>query len=344
MQFRLRNIHTYKSRHGKTYIYYRDRRTGFLRRLPSDTKSPEFYEAWKQADADNHGTVPEAQRGTWNEIKQAYLASPEYAALKPRTVKDYLQVLTYLTASGMDSTTIDEITPPSLVRLRNKVALKKNWRFSNYCLAVISRVFSVSKNLGMAPSNPATGVPKLKAAPGAKQANRPWTDRELDTMLTAADPVMRAAIAIGAYTGMREGDVLKFTWAMRSLGYIRQNKTDEELFVPEHSSLAKILDKTPKSAIVVVVNTRGKPYTEGGFRTMFAKFRGEMLKAGKIGAGLTFHGLRHTVATKLADAGADDKTIAAVTGHKSMSQIQRYTRTASQKRRATAAIRLIDTN
>jgi integrase len=69
-----------------------------------------------------------------------------------------------------------------------------------------------------------------------------------------------------------------------------------------------------------------------------------MLKAGKSGAGLTFQGLRHTVATKLADAGADDKTIAAITGHKSMSQIQRYTRTACQKRRVKAAIRLIDTD
>ena len=66
--------------------------------------------------------------------------------------------------------------------------------------------------------------------------------------------------------------------------------------------------------------------------------------AGKIGPGQTFHGLRHTVATKMADAGADDKAIAAITGHKSMSQIQRYTRTASQKRRAKAAIRLIDTD
>jgi hypothetical protein len=43
-----------------------------------------------------------------------------------------------------------------------------------------------------------------------------------------------------------------------------------------------------------------------------------VLKAGKIGAGLTFHGLRHTVATKLADAEADDKTIAAITGRQGM--------------------------
>jgi hypothetical protein len=70
---------------------------------------------------------------------------------------------------------------------------------------------------------------------------------------------------------------------------------------------------------------------------MFHQLCVKLDKAGKIGGGLTFHGLRHTVATKLADAGADDKTIAAITGHKSMSQIQRYTRTASQKRRGIAS-------
>jgi integrase len=62
-------------------------------------------------------------------------------------------------------------------------------------------------------------------------------------------------------------------------------------------------------------------------------------KIGKIDVGL-----RHTAATKLADARADAETIAAITGHKSTSHIQHYTRTASQKRRAKATIRLIDTN
>ena len=67
-------------------------------------------------------------------------------------------------------------------------------------------------------------------------------------------------------------------------------------------------------------------------------------KVGKIGANLTFHGLHHTVATKLADAGADAETIAAVTGHKSVAMVKHYTESRDQKKRAEAAIRLIDTD
>jgi integrase len=33
--------------------------------------------------------------------------------------------------------------------------------------------------------------------------------------------------------------------------------------------------------------------------------RDQLENEGKVGTGLTFHGLRHTVGTKLADAGAD---------------------------------------
>ena len=126
-------------------------------------------------------------------------------------------------------------------------------------------------------------------------------------MLDAATPPVRAAIALGAYTGLRQGDVFTLTWGSSADGYIRQNKTGDNVFVPGHSWLTKILDATPKTVMVVVIGTRGKPYTEGGFRTMFQRYREAMLKAGKIGAGLTFHGLCHTVATKLADAGADDR-------------------------------------
>jgi site-specific recombinase XerD len=57
---------------------------------------------------------------------------------------------------------------------------------------------------------------------------------------------------------------------------------------------------------------------------------GAVLKARKMNSGLTFPSLRHPAATKLTDSGANDKTIAAITGDKSMSQIQCYTRTASQ--------------
>jgi integrase len=55
-------------------------------------------------------------------------------------------------------------------------------------------------------------------------------------------------------------------------------------------------------------------------------------------AGVTFHGLRKTAASRLAEAGCSTHEIAAITGHKTLAMVELYTRGADQKRRATAAI------
>ena len=68
---------------------------------------------------------------------------------------------------------------------------------------------------------------------------------------------MRAAIAIAAYTGLRQADVLKFAWTNRG-GVVRQSKTGENVNVPEHSRLTEILDATPKVATVVVTTESGQ--------------------------------------------------------------------------------------
>ena len=109
---------------------------------------------------------------------------------------------------------------------------------------------------------------------------------------------------MGAYTGLSKGDVLKFPWSARDGGEIRQGKNDDSLWIPEHSELKKVLDQTPRRGTIVVVNTQEKPYSKDGFPTEFCKINNRLLREGKIGKVLTFHGLLHTVATKLAATAA----------------------------------------
>jgi integrase len=52
----------------------------------------------------------------------------------------------------------------------------------------------------------------------------------------------------------------------------------------------------------------------------------------------SFHGLRKAVASRLADIGCTPHEIAAITGHASLKEIERYTRTADRKRLAASAI------
>lgn len=48
----------------------------------------------------------------------------------------------------------------------------------------------------------------------------------------------------------------------------------------------------------------------------------------------SFHGLRYSAAGGLAEADCTDHQIAAITGHKSLSMIQKYLKNANQKRLA----------
>ena len=56
------------------------------------------------------------------------------------------------------------------------------------------------------------------------------------------------------------------------------------------------------------------------------------------------HGLRKTAARMLAEAGNSAHRIASITGHKSLAEIERYTKAADQKRMAAAAIHRLEQN
>jgi integrase len=92
----------------------------------------------------------------------------------------------------------------------------------------------------------------------------------------------------------------------------------------------------------VIVGARGRPFTNDGFRARFFKLVRKLRTEGRVGKGLTFHGLRTTTATLLAEAGCDAQTIMAITGHTTEAMVAHYTREASRKRRAKRAIRKLD--
>lgn len=82
----------------------------------------------------------------------------------------------------------------------------------------------------------------------------------------------------------------------------------------------------------------GAPFASGG--AFYNWFMDCAAKAG-IGRGLSPHGLRKATARRLAEAGCTPHQIAAVTGHQTLQEVERYTREADQRRLAGAAVRSI---
>ena len=111
---------------------------------------------------------------------------------------------------------------------------------------------------------------------------------------------------------------------------------------PVHSALRVHLDAAPRKSPIIVVGARGRPYTSDGYRARFFRAIRKLEGAGRVDVGLTFHGLRHTVGKQLADVGCDERTIAAILGHRTTAMAAHYSRDADNQRRAAAGIRRLE--
>src|SRR6185437_1197469 len=206
MIIRLPGVKRVKSK-GHVYHYHRATMT----RLPGIPGSAEFLTALADAEAKhNAARATKPLPGTLGGLIAAYRASPEFTELAPRTRLDYQKVFDYLKPIG--TLALVQIDGPYLYKVRDKAFAKKKRRFANYCVQVLSRLFNWGKRRGLAPGNPAADVEPVRRPRDAKPVNRPWTDNEIATVLAAASPELKVAIALGAYLGLREGDALTATW------------------------------------------------------------------------------------------------------------------------------------
>jgi len=115
--------------------------------------------------------------------------------------------------------------------------------------------------------------------------------------------------------------------------HVRQQKTGIELAIPIHATLAAIVAETLADHLTLLTTKTGKPFSAAGFGNWF---RDRCNEAGLCHC--SAHGLRKAAARRLAEAGCTMHEIAAITGHASLSEVQRYTKAADQARLARAAM------
>ena len=125
-------------------------------------------------------------------------------------------------------------------------------------------------------------------------------------------PTCTSLCSLPSWTGQRQGDLLRLTWAAYDGAVIRlrQQKTAARVVVPIGAPLKAALDAMPRTSPVILLNSDGRPWTSDGFR---ASWRKACHVAGITG--LTFHDLRGTAVSRLAKAGCSSPQIATLTGH-----------------------------
>lgn len=334
---RVRGIKRY--RHPTTGIdYCYHRATG--RRIEEPFGSAAFFARLSLLDGQAKTRAEQrAKPGTLRSLVFDYRESPRFANLKPRTRKDYEKIFDFL--EPILDQPLAHFDAATLIALRKRWAKTRGRRFVNYVLAVLSVVFSHGLEDLIVNENPVRQVKPLPKDRNATPLNRKWEPEERAAVWEACPAHLKLPLAIGLTSGMREGDVLSLRRdaIKESRISIMTAKRDVWIDVPISREIREALaEQGAHSALTLCVTSRGTPWTNNGFRTSFFKLLRRLKDAGKVQPGLTFHGLRHTAASVLAENGVSAEDISAVLGWKDSAMARHYAEMADRSRRTKATI------
>ena len=327
---RLSYVRTYRDRHGRLRRYFR-RRGQPDTPLPGEVGSDEFMFAYQAA----FGTAPRRHSrhavGTLSRLVEEYYQSVEFANLKPSSRSRYRLILDSI--AHRDGHRLVRDMPRDKVRKILQEIGASRPGMANLTQKILRVLMQYAIDTGWRNDNPAAGIKPYRLG-----TRHTWSDEELASF-EARWPLgtrERLAYALLLYTGQRVGDVVRMRRQDISKGRIQvvQQKTGAALSIPIHPSLQEALKAGPTQGFQLIGDQHGRAITPSALSGM-------MIRAAAA-AGLSRrcvpHGLRKACLRRLAEHGGSAKEIAAVSGHKSLGEVERYTAAADQRKLSSAAI------
>ncbi|WP_345476015.1 site-specific integrase [Lysobacter panacisoli] len=202
-------------------------------------------------------------------------------------------------------------------------------------LALLSHLFTMAIKewqLGLI-QNPVANIRKPRVGAGRDRRLTSDEERELTAALTKySNPMLGWIFRIAVETGMRSAEItglkLRQVDLDRRIARLTQTKSDGARTVP----LSKAAVEALRGAIENPTRQKGcdlvffgEPGRDGKRRPYnFNKAWIELKKELGI-ADLRFHDLRHEAVSRFVEAGFSDQEVSAISGHKSMQMLKRYT-------------------
>ncbi len=333
-RIRVKGFKIFNDRHGKSRCYHRE--TGQkvdLHKAPLG--SAEFFAECAKITALAEAMKAKAPKpGTLGGLIASYKAEEHFQGLSDAMKREYNMCADIL--QRIHDTPVSSIDTPLLAAIHDKLAKKYSWDKANRVRNFLIQVFKFCIPKGLIKENFAEAVIKKPRPKDAPTVNRPWTYEEVQTVLEAASPQLRVALAMIYCTGLDPSDALgllrdqmdgEVIWKAR-------DKTQEGAAVPVNSILSAELARAPKhDAVTILASSKGTPWTYDGFSSGWHRLKRKLERAGAVGTGLTPKGLRHTMATWLREAGMDERDISDLLAQKSKVMGLHYSKDASLARK-----------
>lgn len=211
----------------------------------------------------------------------------------------------------------------------------------------LSAAFESAQKEGAIPHNPWKAVPVLKDLD--KQRKQVFTPIQIQKLLSTASNSWKGLILFGYFTGLRLQDIVNLKWENLDLAsemlLIIVKKTGKDITVALHPDVKSWLDsqktRSQQGYVLAELKSQSAAHISRGF-TRFMKragVRGELIrkakgKAGHNLNGLTFHSLRHTFISAMANAGVSKELRMEIVGQTTGSVHKVYTHHEAERLRS----------
>lgn len=187
-------------------------------------------------------------------------------------------------------------------------------------LAVLSSIINHARcEWGLNIINPVTMIKKPSSSQGR---DRILNDEELDRLfiqLEKVSPWYKPLVEFALETAMRRGELMSLLWLNinfeKSVAFLPLTKNGDSRYIPLSTKAIKILKTLPRD-----IEGRVFPLNKQTVSILFLR----AARRAKL-SDIHFHDLRHMAITRLASVFSNPMEIAAISGHKSLSMLKRYT-------------------
>lgn len=327
-RIRLPYVDHFRDRHGTERFYFR-RPGGKRTPLPGLPGSSPFMEAYAQAAAEQSEPVRKerGEPGTFDRLLATYFASTDYRTLKAPTQRQYRLAMERLVQlETLGARQVKDLRREHIKRIMAKRVETPS--SANDALKKLRILTKFALDLGWRRDDPTLHVKKLKEG-----EHHTWTEEEIRAFEArwAFGSQQRTAFALLLYTGQRVSDVARMSWADVGLDgdriLVTQDKTGTKLDLRLHEDLLAALAAWPRGQGPILYTAHGKAFSTKGLGNKMA----DAINAAGLPEVCVAHGLRKAAARRLAEAGCTAHEIASITGHRSLTEVERYTRAVAQR-------------
>lgn len=258
------------------------------------------------------------------------------AAVLGETFNRYSQVLEdFLKHMGARAKlTIEGVTPKDIRSFRDSlIGGRAVGTVNSMVQAFLAPPFTAAWRQGFIQRDPCAGVDKI--ADDVDATRDVFTPEQIRALLQAASDEWRGMVLFGYYSGLRIGDIARLVWEQMNLAegilIVTPKKTRKRktvVVVPIHPELRAWLETRSRGvglAPIFPELSKKQTGSNGGLSTAFAgvmakaKIQGRIVRGadgvGRKISSLSFHCLRHSFVSALANAGVSPEIRKKLSGH-----------------------------